>query len=258
MTAIVRQITVYPIKSLDGIHLRQARMSVGGALLHDREFAFYNAEGRTVNAKKYPKIQQIRTFYDLEARTVRLETVGSSDTFSLDNEQAALAEWMSAFLQTPVQLKQKQAGGFPDDDTASGFTISSLQTLETVRKWFPELDLDNLRRRFRFNIEADAPAPFWEDGLLSAQSEQWCKVGEVDFWATGACARCPVPARDPFSGEPDSGFQQTFTRQRADTLPDFVEKSFFNHCYRLSINTKSNDEQVGKIIRVGDVITAVY
>lgn len=47
----VSQILIYPVKSLDGIAVDQATVSVSGGLKGDREFALINAEGQFLNDK---------------------------------------------------------------------------------------------------------------------------------------------------------------------------------------------------------------
>ena len=47
-----------------------------------------------------------------------------------------------------------------------------------------------------------------------------------------------VPSRDPESGAPLSGFQKRFAERRAANLPKGTELRFFDHYYRLAVNTR--------------------
>ena len=50
------RITIYPIKSLDGLDLPSARLTAGAGLTHDRQFAIGDAGGEFVNAKRTPAV----------------------------------------------------------------------------------------------------------------------------------------------------------------------------------------------------------
>ena len=46
------RITVYPVKSLDGVEVAAAQLLPGAGLEHDRRWQFVDLEGRVVNAKR--------------------------------------------------------------------------------------------------------------------------------------------------------------------------------------------------------------
>ncbi|NDC55027.1 MAG: molybdenum cofactor biosysynthesis protein, partial [Planctomycetia bacterium] len=46
------RITLYPVKSLDGIDVETARVLPSGALEHDRRWRLVDLDGRVVNAKR--------------------------------------------------------------------------------------------------------------------------------------------------------------------------------------------------------------
>ena len=54
------RITLYPIKSLDGVDVERAILLPGGGLRHDREFALRTDNGRFMNAKRSAKVHRIR------------------------------------------------------------------------------------------------------------------------------------------------------------------------------------------------------
>jgi len=250
----IHKITVYPIKSLDGTEVAESRITPGGALAYDRAWALYNEAGKTINAKKYPQIQQIRTSYDLEKGQVSFSNAGQHAAFSLWEEAEPIAAFFSDYLREKVYLKQNLNAGFPDDDVNSGPTLLSTATYEFLQQWFSGLTLDNLRRRFRANIElGECPEPFWEDRLLGEPGTDYhFRLGEVQMIGKQACARCPVPTRDPDSGVPDAAFARTFAEQRQRTFPSFANLAQFNHFYRLSINTIIPSSEAGKVLRLSD------
>jgi len=128
-------------------------------------------------------------------------------------------------------------------------------TLAAVASWFPPLDDQQLRLRLRANLEiSDAPA-FWEDRLYGPKpSLVRFRIGDVLFDGNNPCQRCVVPPRDPFTGEIYHAFAKIFAEKRKETLPDWAEKSRFNHFYRLSINTILPASEAGKTLCVGDEI----
>jgi len=60
-----------------------------------------------------------------------------------------------------------------------------------------------------------------------------------------------VPSRDPLTAEVTPAFSKHVAEQRAATLPDWAERSRFNHFYRLAVNTRV-PQAAGRTIRTGD------
>jgi uncharacterized protein YcbX len=250
------RIIVYPIKSLDGVAVSEVRITSGGALAHDRSWAILDREGRKVNAKRYPQIQRLRTTYSCDFTEVEIGVQGESNraTFSLVNCDG-LTAWLGAYLGFPVQVVRDDHLGFPDDSKAWGPTLISQGSLNAVAEWFPDLSLDNLRRRFRTNLELDVTEPFWEDRLYQAEGQPVpFKIGAVRFQGHNPCSRCAVPARDPDLGTPDAGFQAEFTEMRKRTLPNWADWPRFNHFYRLAVNTSIDASEAGLSLHLADKI----
>ncbi|MEK6478724.1 MOSC N-terminal beta barrel domain-containing protein [Catalinimonas sp. 4WD22] len=256
----IEKLTLYPIKSLDGIEVTQASITDKGALYLDRMFALYNQAGRTVNAKKYPAIQKVRAGFDLHQLRVNLSTPeGLMASFQMEHEQQQIAEFFSEYLKEPVFIKQNEVSGFPDDDENSGPTIVSTATYLEVQQWFPDLSLGNIRRRFRANIElGDCYAPFWEDRLFDVPgTDKFFQLGNVSFVGKKPCARCTVPTRDPLSSIADNSFMSTFINRREESLPSFAQAEQFNHYYHLCVNTVIPDTEKGKILQLKDQLNVL-
>ena len=195
----LERITVYPVKSLDGVEVAAARLLAGGALEHDRRWQLVDMEGRVVNAKRMPIVHAIRTEYAIEG----LEAIGSPgdelpglgpnvialavdpaalaaaaipgverlarlgpDVFPLVPGSAGPCGWLSEAFGFGVLLLERWEGGFPDDRDAPGPTLAATATLAEVARWF-SFDLDEARRRFRVNLELGGCDAFWEDTLAS-------------------------------------------------------------------------------------------
>lgn len=251
------KILIYPIKSLDGVEVAQSTLLKGGALAGDRELALFDSQGNVVNGKRTDKIHRIRSSFDLTERmiTVGVDGIMPAQSFHLDGDRPALEQWFSHVLGQPLTLRQDLHMGFPDDVAASGPTLVATTTLETVASWFPELTVDEIRRRFRTNLEIGDAEPFWEDHLFCPLGEvQPFNVGGVILMGSHPCQRCIVPTRDALTGDRTAHFQTRFAAQRQATLPPWASSDRFNHFYKLTVNTKVSPTEAGKSIQIGDPI----
>ena len=251
ITTQLSQISIFPIKSLGGLQLESSPLLPSGALKGDREFAIFNAMGVVVNAKRNASIHKIRSQYEWLNRSITLSGTGlTSATFHLDGDRAEIGVWLSEFFKFEVHLEQNEDMGFPDDPVSPGPTIISTQSLDCVASWFDGMTVEEMRSRFRTNLELDAPKAFWEDQLFGSTDHlKPFTIGNVNFYGVNPCQRCIVPTRDSISGEVTLAFQRTFLNHRNATLPASVDRSRFNHFYRLAVNTRSSH---GGVVRVGD------
>jgi uncharacterized protein YcbX len=268
-------IRLHPIKALDPVSVDEARIGPNGGLELDRVWALYSADGRWVNGKRTAAMHLIRAVYAPDLSSVTLSVPGDrrdipAMTFAFPRDTDGAAEWLSMYFEQMIQVRYTREG-FPDDGLASGPTIVSTASLETVCGWFPSMTLDEARRRFRTTLEIDAPgsAPededaqkklpaFWEDRLF-AESESSVvrfKIGDVAFEGSNPCARCPVPARDSQTGAVNDGFQKRFTELRRAHLPSWAPADRFDHFYRLAVNTRIPSTEHGKLLRLGDSLIA--
>jgi len=90
-------------------------------------------------------------------------------TFHLDRDRIALTDWLSKFFDQPVELRQNVSNGFPDDPEAWGATVISEATLATVQSWYvtPPISLEQIRDRFRTNLEITDTEPFWDVSIIA-------------------------------------------------------------------------------------------
>jgi uncharacterized protein len=192
------RITIYPVKSLDGLEVAECGVLTSGGLENDRRWRLVDMDGRVLNAKRSPVFHAIRAEYELDERLVtlwvdpaavkaaslpaadldRLRGMAGSpggqrsgghavrDSFHLVPGQGGPCEWLSEVFGIGVLLQERADGGFPDDRDASGPTLVSTATLAEVARWFG-FDLAESRRRFRVNLEIGGCDAFWEDTLAS-------------------------------------------------------------------------------------------
>ena len=195
------RITIYPVKSLDGLDVAEARVLPSGGLENDRRWQLTDLEGRVLNAKRTPLFHTIRAEFDLGGSSDGAAAVAfpagpwlGSNIVTLSIDPAALEAraipgierlaglaagtfplvpgpdgpcgWFSEVFGMGVLLLERADGGFPDDREASGPTVISTATLAEVARWF-RLDVNECRRRFRANLEFGECEAFWEDALAS-------------------------------------------------------------------------------------------
>ncbi len=214
-------ITIYPVKSLDGMSLSEATVLPSGALMHDRRWRLVDAEGAVVNAKKNARFHGIRATFGIEGienSQIVSPFSGNFVTLSIDKdlqgENSSLREetvpllpnregpcgWLSEALATHVLLQERLDGGFPDDRDAAGPTLISNESLQEVARWF-NLTIEEARRRFRMNLEVitqrdndlnkegaevlstTVQGPFWEDSLACpVASNNGMEVHAAEFF----------------------------------------------------------------------------
>ena len=253
--AVLAGIRVFPIKALDALVLSEALLLPGGALVADRRFAMLDPAGNFVNGKRHPGVHRIRARFSPTAEAVVLSAPDQPEQeFSLAGALEPVERWLSACLDQPIRLGRDDAGGFPDDRKASGPTVVSTASIEEVARWFPGLTAESVRRRFRANLELGGVPPFWEDQLYGpAGTTRSFRIGAATLAGTNPCQRCPVPPRDPDTGEIFTGFQKLFSDRRRETLPAWADASRFDHFYRFTVNTVAPG-QGGKSLRIGDPV----
>lgn len=246
------RIALFPIKSLDPLLVAEAQLLPAGGLEHDRRFAVFDKQGQIVNAKRTERIQLIRSWFEPVRGTLSLQAPGmAAQTFLLPSERPVVEAWLSRYFGFQVGLAEDAERGFPDDAASPGPTVVCKATLEEVARWF-ELDLEEVRLRFRANLEIEGVPPFWEDSLYGPAGGSvrfW--VGEVLLEGTNPCQRCVVPSRSPLDARVMPGFARRFAELRARALPAWAARDRFDHYYRLAVNTRPASA-AGGTLRVGD------
>ena len=277
------RITIYPVKSLDGVDVEESRVLACGALEHDRRWRLIDGDGRVMNAKRSAVFAAVRAEFDLESRRMSLfvderalaaQALSAADlgrlsglareSFALVPGQGGPCGWLAEALGGDVLLEERVDGGFPDDRDAPGPTLVSTASLVEVGRWFG-LELGEVRRRFRMNLEIGGCAAFWEDTLASPArvppppslfelpegltidpyadlpppEPREFSIGEVRFKATNVCRRCVVPGRDSRSGAVTAHFRDAFEAWRRRGLRPDVDASGWGGLYRLGVNTGS-------------------
>lgn len=258
--ARLARIRLHPIKSLDPLEVQQARIGPAGSLEQDRAWALYTADGRWVNGKRTAAVHLIRASYAPDLAKVTLSVPADRRrirpiTVPFPGDTESAAEWFSVYFEQKIIVRHS-AEGFPDDTAANGPTIISTASLQKVCELFPQIDLENARRRFRTTLEIDGVPAYWEDQLFGPEHTSMVRfrIGEVNFEGSNPCARCPVPPRDPQTGEINTEFTRAFTNMRRSTIPRWTPEARFDHYFRLATNTRVASSEAGKTLRAGDIL----
>lgn len=250
MNPRLARISLFPIKSLDAFEPKRAIITPAGPIAGDRRYAMVDSEGEYVNGKRTAAVHRLRASYDDPDRVVLSTPESGPREFSLGDDHDPLTDRLSEHFDDLVELVRDETG-MPDDTETPGPTVISTATIEAVASWFG-LAPENVRRRFRANLEIEGVPAFWEDRLFSDHGRVVdFSVGDVRLAGVNPCQRCVVPSRDPDTGEELAGFRERFIAKREETLPEWTDSDRFDHSFRLMVNTHVGE--AGEI-EVGDPV----
>ena len=251
--ATVERLSVYPVKGLDGIDVDRTDILEGGTFRYDREFALFDTDGEVLNGKRTEAVHDLTTGFDPKAGLFEVETeAGERRQFDLGDASEPAEEWFSDYFSVELELRRDASLGFVDR-REMGPSVISTATLETVASWFDEISVDSMRRRLRANIELGGVPAFWEDHLFADRDHRIrFSIGDTSFVGVNPCQRCVVPTRDPDTGEEYPEFQSIFVENRRKTMPAWSGGDWFDHDFRLMVNTVVPQSSWGETIAVGD------
>ena len=259
-TPIVSRITIYPVKSLDGVSLQKAMITEGGCLLHDREYAITDPIGNFIIGKTNPLVHQLRSEINFDTETVsfRRQNETTWNHFHLQRETAEIESYLAEYFSMPVRFKKNSTGRFLDMPDISGVTVVSNASLQSVRSWYENLTLEETRNRFRSTIELEGVTPFWEDHLFSTEGKGIeFKIGDVTMFGMSPRARCVVPTRNPQTGEVTHAFPKIFSKQRAASQPEWSTLDNYGHHFYLTVNCYIPETETGKFLETGDEVLII-
>ena len=257
MTLQLEHIRIFPIKSLDPLEVDHVQVIDGAGLAGDREYALFNGRGNLLTAKRLDsKIVSIRAAYQDYGRRVCLQFGQESREFDLENDQSEIEAWFSTLWSYRITLNRNSKHGFQDDQEASGPTVLSCASLESV-SYNMGLELEETRRRFRANLEFSGFEAFEEDMLYGPPGKpRRFRVGDVEFLGINPCARCVMPGLDSRTGKEGlSEFRKKLSLLRLSQIHPQTEIARYGNYYRLAVNTRLAPSQGGKQLSIGDVLT---
>ena len=180
-------ITIYPVKSLDGLSLSESLVLPCGALANDRRWRLVDAEGQVVNAKRTARFHVIRAAFSLASLTPDWATDGPAAEGDSASESASKSAdhpdsgqpWAdsgrSAVNTVTLWLDESAVGNVPPPLAAETFPL--VPGREGPCDWLSEALAENVFLEERveggFPDDHDAPGPT----LISTES-----LAEVARW----------------------------------------------------------------------------
>jgi len=247
--AHISKLRIYPIKSLSHIEVEEIELGMH-SLKNDRLFAMVDKNGRFVNGKRTHLVNQLKVEYDLPNKTIRLSNKNEDETntFELREGNEDLDNYLSNFFDIPLNLKQNNNGEFMDIPAESSLTVVSEASLRLLQKDLDRHSLENIRMRFRANVELVGVGAFWEEQLFGEPGTGMLfKIGDVEMTGISPRARCNVPPQNPTSGEMDYHFVKDMISSR-NNHPQSNEKilQYGRQSYFLTVNVYVAKSEAGK------------
>ena len=212
---IIKQLSRYPIKGLNGELLVSAQLEVGGGIVGDRRFAFgvdetvndgawRSSRSYLINAVNDNLLKFNLTADERELRiqnpqgeVLHLEPDGSDN---LDSINASLQTFMSAVTSNTIpRLIDRKKGCGPKGHWDFPDTELLIVNLETVRELEKRWDIEIDPRRFRYNILIDDIPAWSEFGLYGCR----LSAGDVHIDVLRPARRCAATAVNPDTGDRD-------------------------------------------------------
>ncbi len=271
----VNRISVHPIKSLNPIDVDSASIARGG-LAYDRKYALFDESDEYVSGKDNDRVYRLELAFDQDTETATLSDreTGETREFHMDDDRAELEGWLTDFFEEDISIVQATdtrftglaGGSIPMQISAPGPSVVSTATYREIASWFDDLSVEDIRRRFRANIEIGGVPPFWEDNLFSDKEHVVrFRIGDVTISGVVPLSRCSVPTKDPESGAKHDDFMETFVTNREEKFPDWANADHLGdhlptrsqHYYYLTVVTRIPTSETGKTIHRGDDVSVL-
>ncbi len=233
---VISELTIYPVKSLGGIALREMPLDTRGPTF-DRRWLVTDSQGQFLTQREYPRMCLIKTVLDADMLTLsapampnlhvaiaRAATDARSvvtvwrDTIAAGDCGAEAAAWLSTVLECacrlhylpedsrravdPTYARSGDQVGFADGFPLLLIAEASLQAFNA------ELSIAIGSERFRANIVVAGCAPYAED--------EWrrVRIGSIEFDVVKPCSRCVIPSIDPITATRQPIVSTTLARLR--------------------------------------------
>lgn len=252
--ATLSRIRLYPVKSLDPVEVTEAEVGIR-SLRYDRAYAMLAHDGHFINGKRTGRVNQLLATYDLPKQLIQLtpRTGGEQREFHLVEQHKELEAYLTSFFETPVHLLHRTKGELMDIPGASSVTVVSEASLQSLHHDFQDHTLEDIRLRFRTNLEISGVPPYWEETLFGKPGYGVrFTVGDVEMIGISPRARCNVPPRDPLTGDTDKSFVKSMMKSRSHSLPEKSLLPLYGNTYHLTVNVYLPETEQGKFIHLGD------
>lgn len=257
MIPTISTIRIYPIKGLSGTSLETAVVG-RHSLQFDRQFAMELEDSSLLNGKKDPRVNLISLDFDFtnEAISIQEKESKAEHIFELRVDNHDLDDFLSSFFHQRLRLITDTDGGLMDVPRRGSLSVYSEASLKALHQDLGRHDLDNLRARFRSNIELTGVEPYWEEQLYDRPGHGVAfSIGEVACIGAKPRVRCPVPPQDPESGQIDKHFVRDHIAHR--NKPEHGGEKLLrynNGVYFFAVDAFIPLSEEGKVIQTGDSI----
>ena len=232
---IVSELSIYPIKSCQGIQLQTAQVTAKG-FLWDREMMVISQKGKFLTQRQFPQLAKVRvdladnsltlsvadenieslTFTPTLQGKAREVEIWHDRTIAIDQGDS-LAQWFHRVLeldndkqcrlvrQSPQHkriVRRKLLGQYENTVSfADGYPclLTATASLAELNRRIVEIYQDSSETvtmdRFRSNIVVETEIPFEEDSWKTIQ------IGEIEFAVVKPCSRCIIPTVNQQSGD---------------------------------------------------------
>jgi len=230
------EIRVYPIKSLSGIFLDNAKIDKQG-IENDRLLMLVDDSGRFITQRKYPQLALINTQINdhgvsLSAPYFPNLSINSSsflfkkipvtvwgDECSAFVASTVVNEWFSKYLGSPVRLVKydiNEPRKIDPDYSNDGDIVSFADGFPLLV--ISQASLDDLNSRLDNSVSMTHFRPnIVIDGCDAYSEDQWKKIriGDVEFDLVKKCSRCILTTINPNTGVKDKN------REPLETLSQY-------------------------------------
>lgn len=267
-TYTLRDIHVYPVKSLAGLRVDQWPVDKRG-LKFDRKWMLVDADQRFLSQRRLPEMALIHTAFEADhlvlssadGDSIRLPLASAGhdrinvsvwhDRCSAETVDPAVDQWLSDHLKTACRLVAQPNDGFrqvdqtyakPSDQTAFTdgfpFLIISLASLHALNQ---AMQSNLTMERFRPNLVIDGCPAYAED--------RWRQIDiqGIHFRLPKPCSRCAIPTVNPQTAQREKEPLKTLNRLRK-----WDKKVYFGqNALHDTIGMLSTGTQV-KVLRTGE------
>jgi uncharacterized protein YcbX len=223
MALTLREIWIYPVKSLAGVRVRRARVEDRG-LEDDRRFMIVDAKGRFLTQRQHPRMASMRATIEADALVLHAASDAPLRVLPTEGDEREVIVWddrvtaidagdeaarfidralgtVSARLvrmpertRRPADPEHARPGDLVSFADGFPFLLVTDGSLATVNERL-ELPID--ARRFRPNLVIAGADPFAEDSWREID------IGPIRFFPRKPCGRCEIVDVDPDTGQSD-------------------------------------------------------
>ena len=246
-TAEISGLTIYPVKSMQGIELERAELTLHG-LQNDRRFMVVRANGRFVTQRDLSRLALVQTSLDEDGIVLSMDGHGSvtvpfladdgeriqtkvwGDECETVDQGESISRWLTSALESsgtlklvrmapgfvrpqsqPENLGTKTATHFAD---AAPFLVANESSLDVLNRELKTRGHSSVpMNRFRPNIVVRGLAPFAEHEIAELSSENY-RLGLCH-----PCERCVVTTIDQATGIKNPGRQPFTTLGDINPMP---------------------------------------